>query len=240
MWADAGPALGQRALRDRLAQRLAGIGPLPDPGTGSLAPALAAVQERAPGPVAVTVLTRFDLAEFAAGTLAFTLGLDPAARRAWYAAFTRTVHLAGNPAALADRYAFAHLAPGGRAGWLGPFDDAVPTGLRRLLRTFPGAVPAGGRAPVELRVPGPAGGPGRRRLLRVATAGLSRIAVLGHLGHALSESAVLGLLRPGDELRVEEVAEIEQPAVPPLHLRVHLDTSDDRRLRAYAALAGDP
>jgi hypothetical protein len=191
----------------------------------------------APDTTVFAVLPRLDPAAVAASAAAFTLGLDHGRAARWRRAFTRTVFLTGNPANLRHRFAFDHVSDCGRVAWIGPCPPAELTALRRLLPLVAPAplpdLPAG----IELTLPGggPAPGPTpRRRVLCVATAGTGVADYLVHLNHVVAEAVLDGHLRGGDRLTLTHAPRLTRGSYDVL--RVHADTADDTRLRAYAGL----
>jgi hypothetical protein len=220
------------ALRDRLAR--AGIDP---PEIDARPGAEPDAEAGAPpdGPSAAVVLRRFDAPGLGGSALRFAVELDPARREPWLRAFTRTVFLAGNPANLRRRFAFAQVAPDQSIAWCGPAPAEELTGLRRMLKLFPAgrlSLPA----EVPLRVPGD--GPGELRRLDVATAGLTTASYLVHVNHALAEAVLTGLLRPGGRVVLRHLPDLDEPALRAADaIRVHRDLADPGRLRAYACLS---
>lgn len=185
--------------------------------------------------VVLAVLRSVHVATYAEGALAFAVGLAPERAAAWVASSTRTVLLAGNPRNLGGRHPPDHVTADGSVAWYGPGPAAAYKGLRRLLRALeaPATVP-GLRAPIAIRVPGPAQHRcGRRRRLHLDIDGISLQEHLVHLNHALCEAALDGRLRPGDTVHLTQ----ESPPAPPWdHARVGSDPRDGRRLRLFAAL----
>ncbi|GGQ71672.1 DUF6182 family protein [Couchioplanes azureus] len=194
----------------------------PGPGTGHLA---------------VAVLRRFDVATFADSALRFAASLGEEERAGWLAALTRTAFLAGNPANLRERFRPGHVAADESVAWYGPAPSPRLTGLRRLLKTFP-AGPLRVPARVTVRIPAHAqAGPHSCRLL-LATAGLTTAGYLIHLNHTLAEALLQGLLRPGSTLAIDHVPDLADADLrTAAMLRVHRDTTDPGRLRAYACLS---
>jgi len=210
--------LSQEFLRERLQQRIDATGP---PGDTSL--------------TVIAVLRDFDPPAFAAAALDFVLRLPIGVRAAWRNDFTRTVFLAGNPANLAARFRFRHVAGDGSAAWLGPVRPEHATGMRQLLRTVRGGeVPALSAATVC--VPGRATGAPDHREVHVATFGLTVGDYLVHLHHLLAEAAITGLIRPGDRLLLRHVKQIDLRPEQVAEVRVHQDAAKPGLLRAYACL----
>jgi hypothetical protein len=214
-------------LRDRLA--CAGADPAadgepPDPEDGL---------------AAVAVLIRFDPSRLAESALRFAVEVDPDRRGPWLRAFTRTIFLAGNPTNLRDRFNFAQVAADRSIAWCGPAPAGEFTGLRRMLKLFPGGqlvVPD----ELPLRVPGRGRGDAGVRRLFVATRGLTVASYLVHLNHALVEAVLTDLLRPGGRVLVQHVPDIDDAALHAADaIRVHRDLADPLLLRAYACLSAD-
>ncbi|HEY5835256.1 DUF6182 family protein [Streptomyces sp.] len=187
---------------------------------------------------AVCVLGRIDLAAWTAGTCAFALALPAEAASRWRRSFTRTVYLAGSPARLADRFAFAHTA--GDCAWALPAPPEAYLGLRRLLKALdaPGPLPAA--APVTVEVPAVTERTRRtpvHRELYVATAGVPVSGVLVHLGHLLAEAVFDELVLGTDTLTLRQLPQL--PVGSFAALRVDADSTAERgrgRLRLWAAL----
>jgi hypothetical protein len=190
---------------------------------------------------AVVVIRRFDPAVWLRGTCAFALGLAPDIAEAWRAAFTRTIFLTGNPANLAGRFTFDHVADDGSAAWIAPGPPEATDPLRRLLKLFdatrglPGA-PAPTRAVAGGTPAHPDGHPARRYRIHLATAGLTLSDHLVTLNHLLAEAALEGRLRPGDRLTLHRVPRLAELPRPLAALRVAADRAHPDRLRAYACL----
>lgn len=208
-----------------------------------LSQAAQAAADDSSGVSAIVVLRRFEPAAFARSSLTFALGLDAVRADAWFRAFTRTIFLTGNPLNLQERFRFDHVAADGSTAWFGPSPSASATSLRRLLKLHVASAPPRPPAVLALDVPGSpdgaaAAGGGRRRSfeLLVATAGLSTADYLVHLNHSLAEAALTGTLRPGDRLSLRHVPRLTLPFPPHSALRVHRDTHDPARLRAYTCL----
>nr|WP_205616420.1 DUF6182 family protein [Streptomyces harenosi] len=243
----------QRRLRKETAARIRALRPDlaarhdADTWEGLLAvrAAVAAEQagERDEARTAVVVLSRLALAEWARGTCAFALGLDPQTAAGWRHSFTRTVFLAGNPAHLAGRFAFAHIAADRSAAWTVPGPAARSAGLRRLLKTFPGPAPVPAHPDLPLRVPGtpPPGGrlPAQWRL-HLATAGCTVSAALVHLNHVLAEAALEGHLVPGDRLTISQRPHLAEVAGRLVAVRAVPADHAPGRLVAAAALTEEP
>lgn len=187
----------------------------------------------------VAVIGRFSLPQWVRETCRFALSLPPDRADSWRRSFTRTVCLAGQPANLRERFAFDHIADDGSAAWLGPTTDAAALPLRRLLKTFDGARPAGAWAPVTVETPARDGSGTRRPVHRdvyVATARTTVSDLLVQVNHLLAEAVMDGLIRPGDRLTLRSVPRLAGLAVPFAALRVDIDTHRPRELMAYAGL----
>lgn len=196
---------------------------------------LAAQEQEAPDLAAIAVLHRFDPAVFARSSVEFALGIRGSARTGWLRAFTRTLFLAGRPANLAPRFPFDHVAPDGSVAWLGPVPQESSTGLRRLLKRFDGDVEIDPPATVGFTVPGP--GSGTTLYCHVATAGVSLSDYLVHVNHVLAEGVLIGVIRPGHRVVLTHAPRLVGAAGPYSVLRVHRDSADPTRLRAYAGLS---
>ncbi|MGW4891336.1 DUF6182 family protein [Kitasatospora sp. NPDC004240] len=187
---------------------------------------------------AVCVLGRIDLAAWTAGTCAFALALPAGAALAWRRSFTRTLYLAGSPARLTDRFAFAHTTDD--CAWTLPAPPREHLGLRRLLKVLeaPRTLPAS--APVTVEVPAVPGRTRRtpvHRELHIATAGVPLSGVLVHLGHLLAEAVLDGLVLGGDTLTLRQPPRLTPE--PYAALRIDADEADGGRgrLRLLAALS---
>lgn len=214
---------GQDVLRDHLARRIAGSGASP-----STVDVDAAVRRAAEGDVtAVAVLRSFSPAGFAASALDHARSVPDDRRSAWFAAFTRTVFLAGNPENLADRFAFDRCD--GSVAWLWPARAGESVGLRRLLKTFPGTAPI---SPEPFLLPG-----GNVRTLYVATEGRSVSDYLVDVNHTLAEAVLTGLLGPDDGVAVCPVPVVDETLPGRVAaLRVHRAPDDAALLAAYTCL----
>jgi hypothetical protein len=186
------------------------------------------------GVAAIAVLRHLDLAVFVRSSLEFALGLDGTRRDAWFRAFTPTVFVAGNPANLVARFPFDHVSADASVAWLGPVPPEQSMGLRRLLKLFDGSAELRPVSRLALDVPG-AGGRRLRRIY-VATAGVRLSDYLVHLNHTLAEAVLTGAIDPGDHLVLHHVPRLGAVPSPYQALRVHRDTRDPGRLRAYAGL----
>jgi hypothetical protein len=244
----------QELLRRELARRVEAAtdpadrhprtGPAPDLSQ------LAAAQADAPDVAAIVVLRHFDPPAFARSSLQFALSLAPETAESWLRAFTRTVFLTGNPQNLVHRFRFEQVAADYSTAWFGPAPSADATGLRRLLKAFSGAKQLPPPPSATIDVPGAggvssvdgAGGAGGRRTfeLLMATAGLEMTDYLVHLNHILAEAALTRTLHPGDRLRLRHVPRLTDLTTPYSALRVHRDSQDPGRLRAYACLRPEP
>jgi hypothetical protein len=245
----------QAELTAAVRQRLAHAGP-PLPADADLATAAADALSREPTLSAFAVLRELDPAGVAGAVAAFTAGLPAGARSRWRQAFTRTVFLTGNPANLADRFTFDHVAEDGAVALTGPHEPAAVLGLRRLLPL----VVDGDLPPLPsgdtVRVPGrpPAGRPAHSWRVTVATAGVGTAGYLVHLGHVVAEAVLDGHIHPGDRLLLRHVPRLLRedavtlrageaatlPVGDAVTLRVHADRHDPTRLRAYAAVCPLP
>lgn len=234
-------SLTQEVLRDRVADRIRHARPDCSGRDLSTYARLLSVQREAEdggGPVAVAVLARYEPASWIRGTCAFAMGLTGEQVPAWRRSFTRTTFLAGNPANLAERFAFAHVAEDGSAAWTAPSAPAATDTLRRLLKLFAGAAGLPARDELLVRLPGHAADPVRRALY-VTTAGMTVADSLVHLNHLLVEAVLDGLLRPGDELLVRQVPRLVGIGERFDALRIGTDPAGVERLRAFAGLTGE-
>ncbi|MFJ8589465.1 DUF6182 family protein [Streptomyces sp. NPDC093595] len=189
--------------------------------------------------VAAVVIGRLDLAQWARSTCAFALSLTGERAALWRRSFTRTVFLAGNPANLRDRFAFAHTADDGSAAWAGPGPASETAALRRLLKLFHGDAALPAAPDLTVRVPGRAGAAGRppvHRHLYLATAGCSVSEALVHLNHVLAEAVLDGLITHGDAVTIRQVPRLMGVPASFAALRVTADTTLPGRLRAAAGL----
>lgn len=223
---------------------------------GSPAPPGPVRPDDAAAALAVCVVGRFSLADWVRETCRFALAVPPERAEPWRRAFTRTVYLAGRPEALAERFAFTHLAPDGSAAWSGPGPEAETAALRRLLKAFDCRAEVGARPPVTVRVPGPApadpaapargsrgplperaGGraPGHRDLW-IATAGVTVTRALVHLNHLLAEAVLDRLVVPGDRVTLRCVPRLTGLTASIAVLRVDADLHRPTELQAFAAL----
>ncbi|WP_330272830.1 DUF6182 family protein [Lentzea sp. NBC_00516] len=229
----------QELLRAELGRRVqaATAGPdsvvLPPPAPPDLVELSAATQDTS-DVAAIAVLREFDPATFARSVVEFASGVNGEPRGAWFGAFTRTLFLAGNPANLVDRFPCDHLAEDGSIAWFGPAPAARTTGLRRLLKKFDGARELALPPVVPIDLPGT--GAGTEHRLQVATAGVTMADYLVHVNHVLAEAVLTRVIRPGDRLTLSHVPRLGTATAPYSVLRVHLDTADRTRLRAYAHL----
>ncbi|MFJ9820778.1 DUF6182 family protein [Streptomyces sp. NPDC101151] len=191
--------------------------------------------------VVVAVVRSPDLPLWAAETCAYALSLGPGQARAWRRAFTRTLHLAGQPLRLAGRFDFAHLAQDGSVGWTAPLPASTTATLRRLLKTFSAPKELSPHAPVTVRVPHPAGHPPARRApvhreLYYATARVTVAEGLVHLNHLLAEAVLDGLIGSGDLLTLRPVPRLADVERPFAAVRTETDVHRPDTLQIYAAL----
>ncbi|MDI5968811.1 DUF6182 family protein [Streptomyces sp. SL13] len=194
--------------------------------------------------VVVAVIRAPDLPRWIVETCVFALSLPADRADAWRRGFTRTLHLAGQPRHLGERFRFAHVAGDGSAGWTAPAPASAVLGLRRLLKTFAGERELRPHAPVTVRVPYPAqdragGGPARppvHRDLYYATARVSVAEGLVHLNHLLAEAVLDGLVGPGDRLTLRPVPRLTGLERTFTAVRAETDVHRPHTLQAYAAL----
>ncbi|QQQ79540.1 hypothetical protein IOD16_14740 [Saccharothrix sp. 6-C] len=225
--------LSQRFLRGEFDRRvrLAHRGPRPSDETppGGARPADA--------PLTAVVMRNFAVQPWIRATVAFALTVPPERAARWQRAFTRTVFLAGNPANLAARYRFDHVADDGSAAWLGPRPEAESAALRRLLKLYTAPRPFGDVAPgpAAVAVPGPPSG--RVLGLHVATVGITVSTGLVHLNHLLVEAVFDGAVGAGDLLLPRFAPRLTGLRPPYAALRVGPDPEVPHRLRAFACLS---
>ncbi|NUT53609.1 MAG: hypothetical protein HOV94_40925 [Saccharothrix sp.] len=178
----------------------------------------------------VAVVRHFDLASWVRGTVAFAASL-PAAD-GWRRSFTKTLFLAGNPANLADRFAFHHVDETGAVAWTAPAPAGDRLALRQLLRAFVGERELSVPGDVVVDLPGPTTGVGR--VLSVAGPGMTVAQAMVHLNHLLVEAVFDGVLTPGDRLTVRRVPRLVGLPGPFDALRV--GTAATGKLHALMAL----
>lgn len=188
--------------------------------------------------LATVVIGRLDLAHWARDTCAFALSLAGERAERWRRSFTRTVFLAGNPASLEDRFAFAHTAADGSAAWAGPGPAAETAALRRLLKLFHGDAALPAAVDLTFRVPGhpAAGRPPVHRHLYLATAGCTVSEALVHVNHVLAEAVLDGLVTRGDAVTIRQVPRLMGIPASFAALRVTPEPALPGRLRAAAGL----
>ncbi|MDH2391177.1 DUF6182 family protein [Streptomyces sp. HNM0663] len=189
--------------------------------------------------LAVVVVGRLDLPSWVRETCAFALALAPEARDAWRRSFTRTVHLAGSPANLRERFTFDHVAGDGSMAWSGPAPGAATATLRRLLKTFEAGQELPARPAATVTVPDADTARPRRvahRDLYIATAKVTVADALIHINHLLAEAVLDGLIAPGDRLTLRFVPRLTGLAAPFAMLRVDTDVHRPDQLQAYAGL----
>ena len=203
------------------------------------------------GVAAVCVVDRFDLPRWVRDTCAFVLALPAESRGPWHRSFTRTIHLAGRPANLTERFRFAHVSADGSAAWAGPAPDTATKGLRRLLKTFEGLRPLAAWEPTTITVPTPtptldpapvptpAPVPARapvHRDLYIATSGVTVSHALVQVNHLVAEAVLDGLIGAGDRLTLRSLPRLTGLRVPFAALRVDTDIHRPYELQAFAGL----
>jgi hypothetical protein len=181
----------------------------------------------------IAVLREFDPATFAASAYSFARGIPQPQRAPWYANFTRTIFLAGDPGNLVERHPFDRVSADGSIAWYGPAPLAAREGLRRLLRPFRG--PRGLTAPLtqEIRL----ADTGTVARLDVPVAALKIEDYLVHVNHLIAEAALDGLFTGIDRLLIRHLPHHPDPGAPRDRIRVAPDHLSPRRLRAYAYLS---
>ncbi|MFD0690820.1 DUF6182 family protein [Actinomadura fibrosa] len=225
--------LSQDELRARFEERVVRAGRMPpDPRDAGRVGAVAVLRDFSPGTFARSAVA---FAREARGTRGMrgTRG-DWAA--AWYAGFTRTIFLAGDPRNLLERHPCRHLDPDGDIAWYGPGPLADHGALRRLLRPFQG--PLGVAVPFVQEIPldgGEAAGSGLA-LLEVSAAGLPVEDYLVNVNHLLAEAVLDGLLDGTGRLLIRHVAHEPDPPAGYDRIRVTADPRTPGRLRAHACL----
>jgi hypothetical protein len=230
--------LTQEVLRDRVAHRIRASRPDLSGADLSTYAMLLSVQreaDEADGLAAVSVLAKFELASWIRGTCAYAMGLPAEQVPAWRGSFTRTIFLAGNPANLADRFTFAHVAADQSVAWTAPMEPSATTTLRRLLKLFEGGADLPTRDEFHVRLPGYRPDPARR-VLYVTTAGMTVAGSVVHLNHLLVEAVLDGLIRPGDHLLVRQVPRLVGIGEQFDALRIGADPTGVERLRAFGGL----
>ena len=216
------PSETQPWLADLLAERVQWVTGRPPghPGAGT-------------ADTTVLVLLRsLHLADVVHGAREFAAALAPGEAEAWRESWTRTVFLFGNPANLTPSNRARVVAPGLTAAWLGPFPNTHRPGLSRLLKPVTGELPA---LPRHIDFPGT----GRRRVLEVATGGLTLAGYLVHLHHTLAEAVLLGRLRPGEALRLSHspAPGLDPVQEHPAYARVLPELGDTGDLRLHTWLS---
>jgi hypothetical protein len=181
------------------------------------------------------VVADLDVVAFIRGAAQFALGIPAELRDGWYRTFTRTVFLAGRPAAVALRHPHRLVTPDGNLAWYGPGARGAMLPLSRLLRAFQGPrpveVPAG---PLTVTVPGRPSG--HTAQVAIAVGGVSTGAYLVHVHHLIAEAALRGLIRPGDTLRVGH-----RQFLDPAEFRVALGPAGAGSVQTRIAVSGsDP
>jgi hypothetical protein len=218
------------AALDRVAAVRAGLGDGPVPrGLG----------------VAV-VVADLDVAAFIRGAAQFAVGIPAELREGWYRTFTRTVFLAGRPAAVAPRHPHRLVTPDGNLAWYGPASRGAMLPLSRLLRSFQGPRPV--EVPAGLTVTVPGRPSGRTAEVAVAVGDVSTAAYLVHVHHLVSEAVLRGLVLPGDTLRIAhrhflDPAEFRDALDPAragsVQTRIAGCGSDPDRLALFGVLTSD-
>lgn len=232
--------LSQQLLREHVARRIARHRPdlarSHDLATvDGLAAVEAGLAEDA-GTAVVAVVRRFELAAWIRGTVAFAAGLDPDLTEPWRRSFTKTLFLAGNPANLAGRFAFAHTDGTGSLAWTAPAPAARHLQLRQLLRAFAGGRELAVDGDVVVDLPGGQAAAPVHRVLHLAGPGLTVDRAMIHLNHLLVEAVLDGVVAPGDRLTVRRVPRLVGVPGPFDALRVAVDPAGPGRLHAVMSL----
>ncbi len=224
------PAPEQHLLRTHLDARLARV---------RHARSLRTTLDDPPAPAqntgVIAVLRTFDPATFITSAHAFASALPQSRSAPWYAAFTRTIFLAGDPANLATRHPFDHLSPDGSIAWYAPAPLSSREGLRRLLRPFrgPHALPA--PRTQQIRLPNQPATPTTAHLDIPVTA-LPIEAYLIHVNHLIAEATLDGLLAKVTHLRLNHLPHPPDPATSHTRIRVTPDPTAPDHLRPHAYL----
>ncbi|WP_242902304.1 DUF6182 family protein [Actinomadura terrae] len=199
---------------------------------------LASRELRGPLPrtAAVAVLREFTPRAFLGSAVAFARGLPPARRAAWYASYSRTIFLAGDPGNLAGRHPCDHLSGDGSIAWYDPAPMTEREGLRRLLRPFRGPVGIVGPAEEELPI-GEGDGVAR---LDVPVADLSVEDYLVNVNHLLAEAVMDGLLTGVGRLLVRHLPRDSEVPARCDRIRVSVGDGTAGTLRAHAYLTLTP
>ncbi|MET7329812.1 DUF6182 family protein [Nonomuraea sp. NPDC005650] len=189
--------------------------------------------QSAHGVGAIAVLRAFDPVTFAGSAYAFARDLIEPRGALWYAAFTRTIFLAGDPGNLLDRHPCDHLSADSSIAWYAPAPLPAREGLRRMLRPFRG--PHGLASPLLREVP--LAGAGAVARLDVPVATLTVEDYLIHVNHLIAEATLDGLLTGAGRLVIRHLPHHPDPATPYTRVRVSPDPLSPDRLRAYAYLS---
>jgi hypothetical protein len=193
------------------------------------------------------VVAGFAPANFVGGVVDFTLAVPPDRRGGWLASFTRTIFLVGRPTTVNLRQSSTHVTADGDLAWYGPVpsDDLQP--LSRLLRAFQGPSQVKSPStPIVVTVPGPPTG----HLVHavVAVGNVTTAEYLIHVHHLVAEATIRGLIRPGDEIRLDHLSVLDamsfRAALDPscanvVQTRIADNNADPRRLRLYGVLSSD-
>lgn len=171
---------------------------------------------------------------FVRSVLSFAAQIPEPSRSAWYAAFTRTIFLAGDPGNVTERHPCDQISADGSIAWYGPGPLDEYEGLRRLLRPFHG--PLGITAPpteeVRLRsLPG-----GATAHLDVAS-GQTAEQYLINVNHLVAEAALDGLFAGVGRLLIRHHTHGPDHPTRYDRIRVSAEPSPSAQLHAHAYLS---
>jgi Family of unknown function (DUF6182) len=187
---------------------------------------------------ALVLMRSLDLADLVDGARSFAAALTGEEAEAWRRSWTQTRFVFGNPANLPPHTPARVVGDHGTTAWLGPFRTGRPPGLSRLFKPVTGVAP---KLPAEIEFPGDATPGPRYREIRLALRNLTLAEYLVHLHHTLSESVLLGRLRPRQPIRLVHRLDLDAGMANGEHgyARVHYAPGDSSELRLYAWLSPD-